>query len=132
MQGRDPTTDPVFLQRLRKSTGWRPPAEVDGLPQYPGWAGLGVRIRDALGADKMVENTRVAVAAALSQADPRVFPPQPSAYQALRLRQKVEQWIDDLRRRKGLPPPSAPDAGVAVSPPPPAPPPPANPASFGE
>jgi hypothetical protein len=140
MQGVDPSTDPIFLQKLRKATGWRPPTEVEGLPQFPGWKGIGTKIRYAFGADKLVENTRVGLYATLSQVDGRLFSPQPSAFQLIRLRVKVEQWVDDLRRRKGLPaagvPVFAPDAGAAgaVSAPgaAPTPPPPAHPASFGE
>jgi hypothetical protein len=143
MQGIDPSADPIFLQKLRKATGWRPPTEVEGLPQFPGWKGIGTKIRDAFGADKLVENTRVGLYATLSQVDGRLFSPQPSAFQLIRLRAKVEQWVDDLRRRKGLPaagvPVFAPDAGAAgaagaVNAPgaAPSPPPPAHPASFGE
>jgi hypothetical protein len=140
MQGVDPGADPIFLQKLRKATGWRPPTEVEGLPQFPGWKGIGTKIRDAFGADKLVENTRVGLYATLSQVDGRLFSPQPSAFQLIRLRLKVEQWVDDLRRRKGLPaagvPAFAPDVGAAGSAAAagaaPSAPPPANPASFGE
>ncbi len=143
MQGIDPGADPIFLQKLRKATGWRPPTEVEGLPQFPGWKGIGTKIRDAFGADKLVENTRVGLYATLSQVDGRLFSPQPSAYQLIRLRVKVEQWVDDLRRRKGLPaagvPAFAPDVGAAgaagaasAASAGPSAPPPANPASFGE
>jgi hypothetical protein len=144
MQGIDPSTDPVFLARLRKATGWRPPAEVEGLPQYPGWKGIGTKIRDAFGADKFAENTRLGLFTALSQADGRLFSPQPSAFQQIRLRQKVEQWVDDLRRRRGLAPAGLPvtssdaagaagasgSSGAAGAAP--GAPPPAKPASFGE
>ena len=134
MQGLDPTADPVFLKRLRKATGWKPPAEVDGLPTFPGWKGIGSRIRDLLGPEKLADNSRVALLATLAQADPRLFPPQPSAFQQIRLRVKVEQIAEELRRRRGIVAPPAPLEAAAPpnSAPPPPPPPNANPASFGE
>jgi hypothetical protein len=136
MQGLDPTLDPIFLKRLRKATGWRPPAEVDGLPTFPGWKGIGSRIRDLLGPEKLADNSRVALLATLAQADPRLFPPQPSAFQQIRLRTKVEQIAEELRRRRGVTAPAAVENPGTAAPPPSPPPPPAapnaNPASFGE
>jgi hypothetical protein len=102
MQGLDPIADPVALQKLRKAAAWKPPAEVDALPTFPGWKGIGSRIRGLIGADKVVEGTRLGILAALAQADGRLFPPLASGWQALRLRQKVETFVDELRRRHGV------------------------------
>jgi hypothetical protein len=104
MQGLDPLADPIALKKLRKVTGWKAPAEVDGLPTFPGWKGIGTRIRDTLGTEKPAENTRLSVLATLSQADLRLFPPHASGYQAIRLRQRVGSAMDELRRRFGAPP----------------------------
>jgi hypothetical protein len=101
MQGLDPVLDPVALQKLRKTTGWKPPAEVDALPTFPGWKGIGARIREVLAPEKAAEATRLGVAASLSQADSRLFPPLASAWQTIRLNQKVENLVDELRRRRG-------------------------------
>ncbi len=101
MQGLDPVTDPLCLQKLRKTTGWKPPAEVDALPVFPGWKGIGARVRELLAAEKPAESTRLSLSASLTQVDSRLFPPQASAWQAIRMRQKVEAMIDELRRRRG-------------------------------
>jgi hypothetical protein len=101
MQGIDPVTDPVALKKLRKTTGWKPVAEVDALPAFPGWKGIGTRIRDLLGTEKPAENTRLSIFTSLTQVDGRLFPPHASAWQAIRLRQKVDALIDELRRRSG-------------------------------
>ncbi|MBL8843865.1 MAG: DUF362 domain-containing protein [Planctomycetes bacterium] len=102
LQGLDPLLDPLCLRRLRKATGWKAPAEVDGLPTYPGWRGVGNKIREAIGVEKPAEALRLALCAALLQADLRLFPPHASAYQSLRLRQKAEQFAEELRRRHGV------------------------------
>jgi hypothetical protein len=101
MQGLDPIADPFVLQKLRKATAWKAPAEVDALPLFPGWKGIGARIREALAGEKATECTRLSLLASLSQADPRLFPPLASGWQAIRLRQKVEALIEELRRRRG-------------------------------
>lgn len=102
LQGLDPLLDPLCLRRLRKATGWKAPAEVDGLPTYPGWRGVGNKVREAIGIEKPAEALRLALCAALLQADLRLFPPHASAYQSLRLRQKAEQCAEELRRRHGV------------------------------
>lgn len=102
LQGLDPLLDPLCLRRLRKATGWKAPAEVEGLPTYPGWRGVGNKVREAIGVEKPAEALRLALCAALQQADLRLFPPHASAYQSLRLRQKAEQFAEELRRRHGV------------------------------
>ncbi len=102
MQGIDATTDPICLAKLRKLTGWKPPAEVDGLPTFPGWKGIGTRIREAIGSDRAVDATRLSILASLVQVDGRLFPPHASAYQAIRLRNKVALFAEELRRRHGV------------------------------
>ncbi|MSR45453.1 MAG: hypothetical protein EXS13_00015 [Planctomycetes bacterium] len=102
LQGLDPQVDPMCLRKLRKLTGWKSPAEAEALPTYPGWRGVGNRIREAIGADKPVDAVRLALFTAVQQADPRLFPPIASAYGAIRLRQKVEVYVDELRRRHGV------------------------------
>ena len=101
MQGLDPLADPFVLQKLRKATGWKPPSEVDALPTFPGWKGIGARIRDLLAAEKPAESTRLSIYASLLQADSRLFPPLASAFQAIRLSQKVEAIVEEARRRAG-------------------------------
>ncbi len=101
LQGVDPLLDPMCLRRLRKAAGWKAPAEVEGLPIYPGWKGVGNRIREAIGVEKPADALRLALCSMLLQADTRLFPPHASAYQALRLRQKVEAFAQELRRRHG-------------------------------
>jgi len=115
LQGLDPLTDPMALRALRKKTAWKAPNEVDGLPTFPGWKGVGNRIREAIGPDKQPEALRLSLASTLAQADARLFPPLASAYGAIRLRQKVAAFIDELRRRHGVragAPTGAPDGGA--------------------
>jgi len=101
MQGLDPLADPIVLQKLRKATGWKPPAEVDALPAFPGWSGIGTRIRDALADGKPAERTRLSLLASLSQADGRLFPPLASGWQAIRLGDSVDTMLEEVRRRRG-------------------------------
>jgi hypothetical protein len=102
LQGLDPLADPIALRAFRKKTAWKAPNEVDGLPTFPGWKGVGNRIREAIGPDKQPEALRLSLATALANADARLFPPLASAYGTIRLRQKVAAFLDELRRRHGV------------------------------
>ena len=86
---------------------------VDGLPTYPGWRGIGAKIRDVIGAEKAADALRLSLYATLVQADGRLFPPLASAFQAIRLRQKAEAFAEELRRRSGVRP-ALPTAGAAA------------------
>jgi hypothetical protein len=113
MQGGDPLVDPIALSTLRKTTGWKPPAEVEALPTFPGWRGVGARVRGLLSSEKPAEATRLGVLASLRQADARLFPPLASAWQTVRLEQRVEGVVEELRRRHA----SAVSAPVGPEPP---------------
>jgi hypothetical protein len=101
MQGQDPLEDPWFFRQLRRTAGYKIPAEVDKLPVHSGWRSLGTQIRNVLDLEKPAETRRYSLWQLISHTDSRLFPPQPGGHQRHRLKGQVDKYFKELRETRG-------------------------------
>jgi len=101
LQGLDPLEDKWIMPRLRRASGYRPPAEIDNLPVFPGWRGYGNKLRSALEGNRPMDLYKVGLWLQFCQSDPVAFPPQAGGYMHARLLKSYEQCLAQVKRARG-------------------------------